>query len=165
MKTLNDNPYDNGATVGSKRTVLWHYYAKIKGADMGNKDKRYLLIFPDSFTESDWTSAMGTRPETAFDGSSEQNIAYTAANFTAMQNAGIVILPAAGNRYYNSQYSKVYSNDVGDIGYYWSCTSAASAQARRLIFSSSIVAVENSSTYNINKDDNHFPVRLVREIE
>ena len=112
---------NNGGTQSSKRTVQWHYYAMITStASIGTGNKRYLLIFPDDFQESDWnTSSMGAEP-TEFDGSSESSAEYTADNFTAMQTAGIVILPAAGFR-----MSTTFTS-IGENGNYWSSTSGNS---------------------------------------
>lgn len=103
------------------RTVSWHRYAKIYGAEVGSGDKRYLLIFPDFFKETDWTAGMGTKPSSgSFDSNGEETIAYTKSNFAAMQTAGIVILPAAGE-YYSGGNPKTWRY-VGGCGEYWSST-------------------------------------------
>ncbi len=103
------------------RTVSWHRYAKIKGAEPGIEDKRYLLIFPDLFRETDWTADMGQKPSaTAFDGAGQESIAYTESNFAAMQTAGIVILPAAGAHYSGGNPPHWY--EVGITGFYWTST-------------------------------------------
>jgi len=131
-----------------KRTVEWHHYAKIKG------DKRYLLIFPDSFKDTDWNeSTMGSTKPTNFDNTEDNDIAYTEANFTAMQNAGIVILPAAG--YYN--YGEW--NDVDDEGYYWSSTSNGASDAYYLSFRRF-----NVDMNYYDKSDYYYSVRLVQNI-
>ncbi len=145
--------YD-GSNSGAQtpcRSVSWHKYAKIQGASVGTGDKRYLLIFPDTFAEGDWNeSSMGTKP-TNFDGTAEDTIAYTEANFTAMQDAGIVILPAAG---YRNDSSWSY---VGNLGIYWFSTSLGASSAYRLSFSSGNVLMSNFS-----KAFYYFPVRLVQ---
>ena len=103
------------------RTVSWHRYAKIYGAKVGSGDKRYLLIFPDFFKETDWTAAMGQKPSaSAFDGAGQESIAYTESNFAAMQTAGIVILPAAGAHYSGGNPPHWY--EVGITGFYWTST-------------------------------------------
>lgn len=103
------------------RTVSWHRYAKIKGAEPGIEDKRYLLIFPDLFRETDWTADMGQKPSaSAFDGAGQESIAYTESNFAAMQTAGIVILPAAGAHYSGGNPPHWY--EVGITGFYWAST-------------------------------------------
>ena len=102
----------------SVRTVSWHRYARIFGAEVGSGDKCYLLIFPDFFKETDWTADMGQKPSaTAFDGNGHESIAYTESNFAAMQTAGIVILPAAGAFYSGGDPPHWY--DVGITGFYW----------------------------------------------
>jgi len=149
--------YDSGnsGVQSSRRTVQWHYYAKITGAGVGTGNKRYLLIFPDSFKESDWnTTTMGTKP-TSFDATTDNSIAYTANNFAAMQSAGIVILPAAGYRG-NSSWSY-----VGVSGCYWSSTSYSDTNAYFMGFYSSLVGVYNDTKTN-DKTYYYFPVRLVQ---
>lgn len=110
-----------GYESSPSRKVSWHKYAKIKGAEPGIEDKRYLLIFPDFFKETDWTAAMGQKPSAnAFDGAGQESIAYTESNFAAMQTAGIVILPAAGAHYSGGNPPHWY--EVGITGYYWTST-------------------------------------------
>lgn len=142
---------NNSGVQASKRTVSWHYYAKISGASVGTGNKRYLLIFPDSFNASDWNATtMGTVP-TSFDDVTDNSIAYTEDNFMAMQSAGIVILPAAGYRSFSSWYN------VDNSGYCWSSASSSSTNAYRLYFYSSLVGVNS-----VNKTNFYFPVRLVQ---
>ncbi len=140
----------------NKRTVQWHYYAKITVSGTTDLEatgnKRYLLIFPDSFKETDWNeSTMGPKPaDTACDGEGESAGTYTEANFTAMQAAGIVILPAAGYRSGSSWF------DVGNDGYYWSRTTSYDASiAYFLYFEDDFV-----TTYDEGKSD-YKSVRLV----
>lgn len=125
-----------GYEGSSFRTVSWHRYAKIYGAEVGSGDKRYLLIFPDFFKETDWTADMGQKPSaTAFDGNGHESIAYTQSNFAAMQTAGIVILPAAGSYYNGGDPPDWY--DVGKSGFYWTSTiddSGYSNNARNVFF-------------------------------
>ena len=144
----------NSGTQSSKRTVSWHHYAKITStATIGTENKRYLLIFPDDFQESDWnTTSMGATP-TAFDGTSESSAEYTADNFTAMQAVGIVILPAAGC------HLSSYWHYVGDCGYYWSSTSSDASNTYILSFGSDFVDMSN-----FPKASYYFPVRLVQNL-
>ena len=107
-----------GYETTSSRTVSWHRYAKIYGENWDSK--RYLLIFPDFFKETDWTAAMGQKPSaSAFDGAGQESILYTESNFAFMQAAGIVILPAAGD-YYPAGSPKW--QNVGKTGFYWTST-------------------------------------------
>lgn len=136
------------------RTVSWHRYAKIKDAAVGSGNKRYLLLFPDSFKETEWAPAMGTKPSSsAFDGAEEQSIAYTEQNFAFMQAAGIVILPASG-QYYNQNW-----HYVGVRGHYWSCSSGSNNDAYYMYFDDHEVITD----YQRTKDGTWcFPVRLVQ---
>jgi uncharacterized protein YjdB len=143
---------DNSGVQSPRRTVEWHYYAKIKGAGVGTGDERYLLIFPDDFKETDWTAAMGTAP-TAFDGTDESSVAYTEANFTAMQNAGIAILPAAGYKQNDSWLN------VGKYGGYRTNQATSSANAYRLMFTNNALNLRGT----ISKTTLKLSVRLANE--
>ena len=151
--------WDNNANPkeqASKREAE-HRFAKITvsgDTDLASLSTgRYLLIFPDSFTEeSDWIETMGPKP-TAYDGNGESAGAYTEANFTAMQNAGIVILPGAGCRRDSSWLS------VGSDGSYWSSTSDSASIAFRPSFGSSHVDMDN-----LSKSNYYFCVRLVQNL-
>lgn len=149
-----------GDPVGNqsyKRTVSWHYYAKISGASVGTGDKRYLLIFPDSFNASDWNATMGPEP-TSFDAGADNSIAYTEDNFMAMQSAGIVILPAAGSRHISDKPQDWYN--VGNVGYYWSSTSISNQQARSLCFQPGMMSMVIN-----DKGPHWFSVRLVQDYD
>ena len=126
------------------RTTVWHRYALIAGNGT-NKTKQYLLMFPDDFKADDWkTETMGTQPSN-FDNSTATIKTYTDAQFTAMQNAGILILPAAG-QCYDERFSY-----VGWTGYYWSTTSKDSNYAYNLKFVDGTISTTDkghkSSTY------------------
>lgn len=147
--------YDGNANPkvqSSRRAVAWHRYAMVDGTQLG--EGRYLLIFPDGFKESDWTAAMGTKP-TKF----EQNgilwySSYTTSNFTAMRNAGIVILPKSG------YWLDGWGYHDGDLGFYWSssCADASGAMALIMNGAGTILNWKNKTEYN-------FPVRLVKNVE
>ena len=139
------------------RTVSWHRYAKIKGAEPGIEDKRYLLIFPDLFRETDWTAAMGQKPSaTAFDGAGQESIAYTESNFAAMQTAGIVILPAAGLHYNGDSPTW---HDEGLAGYYWTSTPQTKDDAYYVYFLQYDSVVSDSY---FDKGARCYSVRLVQ---
>lgn len=95
---------------------------------------------------------MGTAP-TAFDGTGESSVAYTEANFTAMQNAGIVILPAAGYKQNDSWLN------VGKIGGYWTDQANTSTNAYRQQIASNTVNLRGT----ISKTTLMFSVRLANE--
>lgn len=149
----------NPRVQSSRRAVDWHRYAAVVDYNRHEYGSRYLLLFPDGFKESDWiTSTMGTKP-TVFEQNGMQSISYTADNFSAMQAAGIVILPPAGEWYlgrnpWGSVWCQYYQ---GEDGLYWSSTCADETGAMSLEFYSAAVKMEWS-----NKSKNSYPVRLVK---
>ena len=110
-------------------------------------DKTYMLIYPDDFTASKWTTAMGTAPD-KFNTRALSTTKYTVEeNFPAMQNAGIVILPAAGWGGANGMWTH-----VGDHGSYWSSLPGYSGRV--------LVSLREST-----KSYFDFSVRLVQNVE
>lgn len=149
--------YDGGVQ-SPRRAVAWHRYAVVTTNGYVN---HYLLIFPDGFKESDWnTSTMGTMPP-CFDDDGTGNVAYTTANFTAMQAAGIVILPPTGYWYRNSPSTTTWEwqNDKG-AGYYWSSTCVDENFAKGFVSLSAHVQMASYS-----KERYALPVRLVKNVE
>ena len=149
----------NPRVQSSRRAVDWHRYAVVVDYSQQQYGSRYLLLFPDGFQESDWnTSTMGTKP-TVFEQNGMSSISYTDDNFSAMQAAGIVILPPAGEWYsgswtYGSVWTPYYQ---GEDGLYWSSTCADATGAMSLEFFSAAVDME----WN-NKSKTSLPVRLVK---
>lgn len=139
----------------SRRPVAWHRYAVVTGTNVGSG--RYLLLFPDGFKESDWTAAMGTKP-TVFEQNGTQTISYSADNFSAMQAAGIVILPPAGEWELGSY--GWYQYKQGEIGLYWSSTCADGTGAMSFQVWSAQVKMEWNRKSNFS-----LPVRLVKNVE
>ncbi len=139
------------------RTVAWHRYAAISGAQVG--EGYHLLIFPDTFRETDWNAAMGTKPS-LFESAGTQSIAYTTENFSAMQDAGIVILPQAGYIYV-SNYETNTTNVMNVIGRYWSSTSASEEGAMTFYFP--YYYVHKVSVEWKTKWHHCCPVRLVQD--
>lgn len=143
----------NPKVQSSRRAVDWHRYAVVTNTNVGSG--LYLLLFPDGFKESDWnTSTMGTKP-TVFEHNGTQSISYTADNFSAMQSAGIIILPPAGM--WDSGSYSWYQYKQGEIGLYWSSTCADATGAMSFQVWSAQVRMEWS-----NKSKNCYPVRLVK---
>ena len=150
----------NPRVQSSRRAVDWHRYAVVD-CNRHEYGSRYLLLFPDGFKESDWTAAMGTKP-TVFEQNGMQSISYTNDNFSAMQAAGIVILPPAGEWYsgswtYGYAWTQYYQ---GEDGLYWSSTCADATGAMSFEFFSAAVDME----WN-NKNKTSLPVRLVKNVE
>lgn len=142
----------NPKVQSSRRAVDWHRYAVVTGTNVGSG--LYLLLFPDGFKESDWTAAMGTKP-TVFEQNGTQSISYTADNFSAMQSAGIIILPPAGM--WDSGGYSWYQYKQGEIGLYWSSTCADETGAMSFQVWSAQVKME----WN-RKSKFSLPVRLVK---
>ena len=147
----------NDGVQHPSRTVAWHRYAAISGAQVG--EGYHLLIFPDTFRDMDWTDAMGTKPS-LFESAGTQSIAYTTENFSAMQDAGIVILPQAGYIYV-SNYERDETNVMNEIGRYWSSTSASEKGAMTFYFP--YYYVHEVSVEWKTKWQHCCPVRLVQD--
>ena len=147
----------NDGVQHPSRTVAWHRYAAISGAQVG--EGYHLLIFPDTFRDMDWTDAMGTKPS-LFESAGTQSIAYTTENFSAMQDAGIVILPQAGYIYV-ANYEEDRTNVMNEIGRYWSSTSASEEGAMTFYFP--YYYVHEVSVEWKTKWHHCCPVRLVQD--
>ena len=121
---------DWGATMGTGWRTLskdeWTYLLNTRSASTvgGTENGRYaqakvndvqgVILFPDTYTHPDGVTAptgVNATDETGWDGNS-----YTAADWTKMESAGCVFLPAAGYRTYLSV------GDPGSYGSYWSAT-------------------------------------------
>ena len=112
-----------------------------------------VILFPDTYTHPDGVTAptgVNATGNTGWNGNS-----YTVADWTKMESAGCVFLPAAGYRTGSS-----VSFD-GTIGFYWSATSYGSNNAYDVNFNSGDLnpANENTTRYY------GFSVRLVRQVE
>lgn len=145
---------NNSGVQSPRRSVAWHRYAMVDGTKLGG-DGRYLLIFPDGFKESEWnTSTMGTKPTKFEQNGILYDSGYTTSNFTAMRNAGIVILPKSGC--WLDGWGLVYEG----TGRYWSSTCADASGAMALIM--------NAPGVNLtwtDKSEKNYPVRLVKNVE
>ncbi len=159
---------DWGATIGEGWYTLskdeWVYlfqtrtnaaskygYATVAG-------KYGIIILPDEFTDPNNNG--GSR---AFVGSSttswSANI-YSAENWSYMESAGAVFLPAAGYRSGDSVY------DAGTYSYYWSST----AVDENIAYAENIAYDVNFNSDGLNADDGDgrccgHSVRLVRDVK
>lgn len=121
---------DWGATMGAGWFTLtsdeWTYLFNTRSASTvgGTENGRYakakvnnvggVILFPDTYTHPDGVTAptgVNATDETGWDGNS-----YTVADWTKMETAGCVFLPAAGSRIGTSM------SGLGTYGYYWSAT-------------------------------------------
>ena len=135
---------DWGATMGTGWFTLssdeWTYLFETRSASTvgGTENGRYakakvndvpgVILFPDTYTHPDGVTAptgVNAEGETGWNGNS-----YTATDWTKMETAGCVFLPAAGNR--NGSSVKV----PGTSGYYWSATPINTSTAYRVYFTS-----------------------------
>jgi len=112
-----------------------------------------IIILPDSFTDPKKNGGSGPFvPQPVNENSRDwTNNVYTEGdNWNAMEAAGALFLPAAGERLDSNFY------EVGDKGRYWSSTSYDSSSAWHLFFSSQYVSHDNYQGYYYG-----YPVRLV----
>ena len=158
---------DWGATMGTGWRTLskdeWTYLLNTRSASTvgGTENGRYakakvndvqgVILFPDSYTHPDGVTAptgVNATDATGWDGNS-----YTAADWTKMESAGCVFLPAAGYRGGSSVYSP------GTQGRYWSATPYSTNKANFMFFISSILSPAGP-------DDRYYgcSVRLVQEV-
>lgn len=95
-----------------------------------------LVILPD-----EWTTPPGLVFNEGFSGNIyfdfSGNNTYTYAEWSRMEAAGAIFLPAAGNR----EATTVLS--AGQVGNYWSVSAAGEGKARYLVFGSDTMYVDN----------------------
>ena len=154
---------NGGNAAGLWRTPTheeWGYLFNTRSASTvnGTANARYakgtvnsvagVILFPDSYTHPDGV-AQPTNINSS--GANYTGNNYSTSDWTAMQTAGAVFLPAAGYRYGSSVYN------VGSHGYYWSSSYYYIYYAWLVGFSSGNL---NSEYYNDR--DEGFSVRLVR---
>ena len=173
MNTSNTNDdysgdfVDWGATMGTGWSTLssdeWTYLfnTRIASTVGGTENGRYakakvnnvqgIILFPDTYTHPD-----GVTPPTgvnAEDATGWNGNNYTAADWTKMESAGCVFLPAAGYRYGSSV------DNAGTLSYYWSATPYGSNDAYIVDFNSNNLYPASTSSRQIG-----YSVRLVRQV-
>ena len=158
---------DWGATMGTGWFTLtkdeWTYLFNTRSASMvgGTADGRYakakvnnvpgVILFPDTYTHpAGVTAPAGVNGGGDTDWSGNN---YSSADWTKMESAGCVFLPAAGYR----NGSEV--SDAGTRGYYWSATLYETSRAYSVYFSSD----DLSPAYEYPRKRG-YSVRLVREV-
>ncbi len=158
---------DWGATMGTGWFTLskdeWTYLLNTRSAsNVGGTDNgRYakaevndvmgVILFPDTYIHPDGVTA--PTGVNATDNTGWNNNSYTVADWTKMESAGCVFLPAAGGRSGSSV------NDPGWYGYYWSATLNGASNPYYVTFTSGILNPTNSYTRSYG-----YSVRLVREV-
>lgn len=156
---------DWGATMGAGWRTLtsdeWTYLLKTRSASTvgGTENGRYakakvnnvqgVILFPDTYTLPDGVTAptgVNATNNTGWNGNS-----YTAEDWTKMETAGCVFLPAAGDRNGSSVFFP------GTSGFYWSATPTGAGTAYNVYFSSSYLFPTASSNRSVGSS-----VRLVK---
>ena len=134
----------SASTVGTIENVR---YAKAKVNDVHG-----IILFPDTYTHPDGVTAPvgvnAAEDDTGWNGNS-----YNGEDWTKMESAGCVFLPAAGFR--DLEGVNYADND----GYYWSSSAYSDEDAYNVYFVSDDLIVDGS-------DSRYFghSVRLVREV-
>ena len=158
---------DWGATMGAGWRTLtsdeWAYLLKTRSASTvnGTENGRYakakvnnvpgIILFPDTYTHPAGVEAptgVNATDDYGWEGNS-----YTAADWTKMESAGCVFLPAAGCRYGSEMIG------LGSDGYYGSATPDGADYAYRVKFNSGSLEPANSINRCLGCS-----VRLVQEV-
>ena len=158
---------DWGATIGTGWRTLtsdeWTYLFNTRSASTvnGTENGRYakakvndvqgIILFPDTYTHPDGVTAptgVNATNNTGWNGNS-----YSSADWTKMESAGCVFLPAAGYRNGSSV------DNPGTNGYYWSATPNDTGNAYGVYFLSGYLNPASSSNRSFG-----YSVRLVREV-
>ena len=158
---------DWGATMGAGWRTLtsdeWAYLLKTRSASTvnGTENGRYakakvnnvpgIILFPDTYTHPAGVEAptgVNATDEYGWEGNS-----YTTADWTKMESAGCVFLPAAGCRYGSEMIG------LGSDGYYGSATPDGADYAYRVKFNSGSLEPANSINRCLGCS-----VRLVQEV-
>lgn len=160
---------DWGSRMGSGWRTLtgysdgeWKYLLKTRGASTvnGTDDARYamakvcgvqgMIIFPDTYTHPSGVKApVGINAGTGWNGND-----YNATDWSAMEAAGCVFLPAAGKRPYT------YVSGVNSYGIYWTSTADKDNGAYYMCIGSGEMSFIESSGRDVG-----YSVRLVRKVE
>lgn len=157
---------DWGATMGTGWFTLskdeWKYLLNTRSASTvgGTENGRYakakvndvkgVILFPDTYTHPDGVTA--PKGVNATDATGWNVNSYTVEDWTKMESAGCVFLPAAGYRGGSEMVSP------GTIGYYWSATPSNVLITYSVYFnSSSLDPVYSNNRYF------GYSVRLVQE--
>ncbi len=158
---------DWGATMGAGWFTLskdeWKYLFNTRSASTvgGTENARYakakvngvqgVILFPDTYTHPDGVTAPTGVNATGNTGWNDNS--YTVADWTKMESAGCVFLPAAGYRGGSEMVSPA------TIGYYWSATPINVLNTYSVYFGSSSLNPVYSNNRNYGCS-----VRLVQEV-
>ena len=144
----------------------WDYLINQRKASMvdGTDSARYaeatvagtagLVIFPDNFVRPDAIAPIVNINHNNFAISFTDNV-YTTEQWTLMEQAGAVFLPAAGFR------GGTWLSTIGEGGSYWASTCNANRQAYALLFIDGLVNSSAECTYEKDRGYGR-SVRLVK---
>ena len=154
-------PSDTWRTPGYEYGTTEHEYDYLlykRGTSSGRyakatvSGKPGVIVFPDNYSHPSGVKEPQDINKPDADFSSNENNEYDVAAWEAMEAAGCVFLPAAGNR---SRY-KIYDSE--SKGFYWLTPSVYDASSIALIFSNT------SSKISSTDRSRGCSVRLVRDI-
>lgn len=118
-----------------------------------------VIIFPDSYTHPGGVTPPASASINNISSTYSSNI-YTTSDWSEMESAGAVFLPAAGYRYWYSG-SEYRIGGVNGTGAYWSRTCGSNnGNAQNGLW----ITDENLNTYQDNARWRSFSVRLVRDL-
>lgn len=151
------NPITNGGNTPNQWRTLtqpeWNYVFNTRTTTSGIRYTKAkvdnvngVILLPD-----DWSSSTYTLNNTNSSGASFSSNMITATQWTTLEDAGVVFLPASGRRYGTPVY------DVGSFGCYWSASYNGISYARNVGFSDSSLYTDYGS-YRCDGQS----VRLVR---
>ena len=166
ISTYSGDFVDWGATIGTGWFTLssdeWTYLFNTRSASTvgGTSNGRYakakvndvqgIILFPDTYTHPAGAVPKGVN---ATDNAGWNGNSYSSADWTKMESAGCVFLPAAGYRNGSSV------DNPGTNGYYWSATPNDTGNAYGVYFLSGHLNPASSSNRSFG-----YSVRLVREV-
>lgn len=152
------NPISNGGNHANQWRTLtlyqWEYIFNTRTSSSGIRyakakvnDVNGVILLPD-----DWNSDTYSLSNTNTDNASFSSNVITTSQWSALEQAGAVFLPAAGNRHGTSVY------DVGSYGDYWSAWYYDGSRARYVYFNDSSLYTGDSGR------GSGFSVRLVQDL-
>lgn len=166
------NAIDGGGPVGQWRTLTrdeWDYLINRRAASNvdGTDSARYaeatvcgiagLIVFPDNFERPEHVDSVVNINCNSFTFGYSDNV-YDADEWTLMERAGAVFLPAAGFR------GGTWLSTVGEGGSYWASTCNSDRQAYALLFTNGLVNASAVSTYDKDRGYGR-SVRLVKDAD
>ena len=138
-RTLSQGAWD---TLLNNRPATVHYAKAQLGGNING-----VLLFPDDYVHPDGVGALSSVD--TYNANFTTN-SYSLSDWFKLEAAGVVFLPAAGNR------GGMSVNTVGSYGFYWSSSYYSSYGAWNVNFDSGNLNMGSNNCYN------GFSVRLVR---